>query len=622
MVKHHVFDHFQSVGHRLYKCCFCSTTLSCDDQERALKHIVQRCTAPPPSVKIAMQLEYDRLYPQRVQSISSSQGSDGRSTSSNSSQQSSWFDNQFDKLTRSEKSNLDQDLAETFFELGMPFNLLNHPKFRNFVKALRPAYNPPYRRDLAGPLLDQAFSQQQAGLQQSIDRAARLTLVTDGWTNIRNESIINYMLVDPEGKAYFYKADPTGIAAHTSAYLAEELNKVIEDVGPEKIIALCTDNAPNMKLAARMVKAKYPHIHAIGCNSHMLNLAIKDVLNIDELKTPLQEAIEVVKWFKSHHRPLAYLREKQKEQHGKEISLALPVVTRWQSNSDCLQSLKASRAALEQTVMLPEVREIMLSSNGGAVRGSILSDQWWKAIDMVLDIVQPFLRVIIRLESNQPRLSSIHRSYTWLANQAVQDAPEAVKEAISEALDRRWNSISCAQMLLASVFDVCGGDPPQILTAGELNYVLSWLKKYYASDINKANRMYAQLASFNVRDQPYNNNTIWDEGVRRSFTSLLWWKVHHHDELSDLAQDILSIQPTSGAAERNWSTFGFIHTKSRNRLLNTRVNKLVHIYTNARLMQKDSHQVAALFDDDDDDGNDGNDAGLLDMQVDLQGSSV
>ena len=38
--------------------------------------------------------------------------------------------------------------------------------------------------------------------------------------------------------------------------------------------------------------------------------------------------------------------------------------------------------------------------------------------------------------------------------------------------------------------------------------------------------------------------------------------------------------------ERNWSVFGFVHSKSRNRLYGHKVEKLVHIYQNMRLLRK------------------------------------
>jgi hypothetical protein len=40
------------------------------------------------------------------------------------------------------------------------------------------------------------------------------------------------------------------------------------------------------------------------------------------------------------------------------------------------------------------------------------------------------------------------------------------------------------------------------------------------------------------------------------------------------------------AAERNWSTFGFIHNSRRNRLTHARARDLVYVHSNLRLLQK------------------------------------
>ena len=55
--------------------------------------------------------------------------------------------------------------------------------------------------------------------------------------------------------------------------------------------------------------------------------------------------------------------------------------------------------------------------------------------------------------------------------------------------------------------------------------------------------------------------------------------------LSDVAIRILLIPPTSAASERNWSTFGFIHSKLRNRLCEERVEKIVYIFWNLRILR-------------------------------------
>ena len=50
--------------------------------------------------------------------------------------------------------------------------------------------------------------------------------------------------------------------------------------------------------------------------------------------------------------------------------------------------------------------------------------------------------------------------------------------------------------------------------------------------------------------------------------------------LQALAKRVLSMVASSAASERNFSTFGFIRSKLRNRLSETSVEKLVYIKTN------------------------------------------
>jgi hypothetical protein len=43
---------------------------------------------------------------------------------------------------------------------------------------------------------------------------------------------------------------------------------------------------------------------------------------------------------------------------------------------------------------------------------------------------------------------------------------------------------------------------------------------------------------------------------------------------------------SSSAAERNWSTYDFIHSKKRNRLTEDRARDLVYVHSNLRLVQQ------------------------------------
>ena len=62
----------------------------------------------------------------------------------------------------------------------------------------------------------------------------------------------------------------------------QELKAVINDLGPQQVFALVTDNAANMKSAWSKVKESYSHITPIGCAAHALNLLLKDIMALEK----------------------------------------------------------------------------------------------------------------------------------------------------------------------------------------------------------------------------------------------------------------------------------------------------------------------------------------------------
>jgi hypothetical protein len=68
-------------------------------------------------------------------------------------------------------------------------------------------------------------------------------------------------------------------ATHSAEEVAEGLISAIRTVGAEKVCAIVTDHASNMRKAWRIVKAEFPHIATIGCYAHGLQLFIGDVCN-------------------------------------------------------------------------------------------------------------------------------------------------------------------------------------------------------------------------------------------------------------------------------------------------------------------------------------------------------
>jgi pyruvate-formate lyase len=82
------------------------------------------------------------------------------------------------------------------------------------------------------------------------------------------------MLSCPAGNIFLGSIDTTG-NKKTKAYIATELKKFIEDVGPRFVTQICTDNAMNMLEAMDDIVTTYPHISKQGCAAHALDLMLE-----------------------------------------------------------------------------------------------------------------------------------------------------------------------------------------------------------------------------------------------------------------------------------------------------------------------------------------------------------
>ena len=132
---------------------------------------------------------------------------------------------------------------------------------------------------------------------ETIQKADCIAIISDGLSNIHGEGIINYIVSTPE--PVFYKSTDTKEYRHTAAYIADELVKVIRELGSDKVFALVTDNAANMKAAWGIVQDTFPHITPIGCAAHGLNLLLGDIMNLQTMQTLYKKAKKVVKHVKN-----------------------------------------------------------------------------------------------------------------------------------------------------------------------------------------------------------------------------------------------------------------------------------------------------------------------------------
>ncbi|KAL7209969.1 hypothetical protein ACSBR1_031524 [Camellia fascicularis] len=169
------------------------------------------------------------------------------------------IDNMFHIRNREE---VDQTIARCLHCNGIAFNVVMSPWWADMVTAINNApkgYKSPNYEKVRTNLLDK----EQSKVQQSLNPLMQdwnihgVSIVSDGWSNLKNQTLINIMAVSG-GKAIFINGHDVSSKEKNATNIADLLFKAIEFVGPSNVVQVVTDNATNCKAAGAIIQRKPP----------------------------------------------------------------------------------------------------------------------------------------------------------------------------------------------------------------------------------------------------------------------------------------------------------------------------------------------------------------------------
>jgi Protein of unknown function (DUF 659) len=108
-----------------------------------------------------------------------------------------------------------------------------------------------------------------------------ISITSDGWSNIKNEPIVNYIAVSASA-TLFLESVSTGETAHDANFIAEDIARVMTQVSNATscIVGAVTDNTSTNKAAWVLLKQRYPGRFFQGCAAHGAHLLVKDIFNV------------------------------------------------------------------------------------------------------------------------------------------------------------------------------------------------------------------------------------------------------------------------------------------------------------------------------------------------------
>ena len=166
-----------------------------------------------------------------------------------------------------------------FFARGWAFNGMRSPEFIEAVRTTslaHLAYTPSEYNILRTRLLDDEVNrvEQQTEKRRRSFTTYGATICSDGWSDVKNHPLINFMAVCPEGEIFEGSVDASE-NEKIGEWMAMELSSVIDKIGPELVVQVCIDNASNMKSYRCILMEQYLQLYYQDCCTHALDLILE-----------------------------------------------------------------------------------------------------------------------------------------------------------------------------------------------------------------------------------------------------------------------------------------------------------------------------------------------------------
>ncbi|XP_052203671.1 uncharacterized protein LOC127808959 [Diospyros lotus] len=492
--------------------------------------------------------------------------------------------------------------ARWVYEHGIPFNAIDNDSFKLFVEAVGqfgPGFNPPSQYQLRETLLKGEVDRMKGLLKKHEEEWARngCSIMTDAWSDRKRRSIMNLCVNSNAGTA-FLSSKESSEEAHTSELIFEYVDKCIEQVGPQNVVQVVTDNAANNMGAAKLLKVKRPNIFWTSCATHTINLMLESIGKLPRYKKVIDQAKSLTIFIYAHHKTLSLMRS-----FTKKRDIVRPGVTRFASSFLTLQSLMEKKSQLRAMFTSSEWEECKWSKTvkGKAAYATVLSIAFWNGVTICLKVFAPLVRVLRIVDADKK--SSMGFLYGEI-NQAKKDIKEALNNLeknylpIMEIIDARVKDRLDSPLHFAAyllnpyyLFKDMDMQFDNELMDGFFNAVEMF---FYGDDRMQGHILNVELPKYTCKEGVFGKSWAIQGCATNddNYNPVKWWMTYGNQtpNLQRMARRILSLTSSSSGCERNWSTFEGIHTKKRNRLDVNRLNNLVFVQFNAKLMNKQKRE--------------------------------
>jgi len=532
-----------------------------------------------------------------------------------------WIDPQ---LPEERKIYADKMYAASVYSAGDELSSSSNGFEMQYARALRSTYSPPNRDALSGPLLDDVHDDVKAQVDARLEAAEFLIAVFDMWEDVNGQDVTNLILLTEKGEAIFVDSWTGGLERKTADALTTLFESALKPY-EAKLIAVMADTENKMQalegnLYQSLTPAVLPILLTLLCGAHSLSSCFlkKVFVQIEYFYDARENCKTINHFFLQHHLPHS-LFERQRVADkaatgGKVRALENPIKQRWGSSVTAVESTTFNKLHLRRCLDLPAWSEqVERQSHSRAAREEavalVKSNDVFTSFDVTVNIFSSIVKLIGWIESDNPRFhkvwprfkeeqanlkatipSSLKSRVRTNEKEAFAGSPVSVLKHVDQLFVDAWDHFHDDTMVLAYMLDPANKAPN--MNDYERQCCLKSLKEL-TNDGGEYKKVLGEWTNFIGKAGTFKFGFT-AEVLEACTDQLAWWAAWGSDApiLTNIARALLSLPSSSAAAERNWSTYGLIHSKLRNRLSPDRLKKLVYIYFNLRALAKVPEVVA------------------------------
>jgi len=465
-------------------------------------------------------------------------------------------------------------LAAAIASSSLAHRLVEEPHFRAFLASVgMPVLSKLRIRD---SILQQSSELRSTVVQLLRQSKMGVSFACDGWTNVRHEKVTNVVLLTGE-RAYYWCSIVNSDESNTAAWLYSRIRPIMQELITEHkvhISAFVADNeAVNGATHARLL-ADFPFLVHVPCAAHTVQLIVRNVLSAAPFACTVQQFFDMLKPFELKKNSQA-LRALQSARGIKQLVLQRPNDTRWSSMLYAIDRTLEVRAELACCFDVPSIPD---------------KAAFFAALGELAAFLRPFQIATDAMQKDGSTLYNVYVQFISLLEHAKRCANAAASTAIIERWQKCINvdaTVACC--ILSFVEPVAG-----LQQASAQNFIVDFGAQYLRFYLLAAgtvqqlqDRLTLQLALFASRQGAFAQMDQTVAALRRAsafFDPRHAWSmlVMQKVELAMVAVVLLSVAASEAAVERTFSAQDAVHTKKRNRLLNSTVQAEVFLKFNLK----------------------------------------